>query len=444
MTKTRIEVLKDILLRLHNGASADSVQDEFNEHFTGVSAIEISLMEHELMNSDSGVTFEDVMKLCNVHANLFKGAIKTVEVEDSEHPGHPVQVFKQENLALRAAIIRVRRILDNYKKFENTPTQEAVLKGLGRQLDLLGQFDIHYKRKEELMFPIMERYGHDAPPKVMWGVDDQIRDLFSDALHEAHKLPNSDIEVVKEKFEKFVKEFEEMIFKEESILLMILLETFNQDDWLTIAKESDAYGYAIITPTEEWVPKRENFEEPVEEICQTEITEEGVMQKVITTPEGEITISFKPNKKEEKVVDRTTPQKFGKGYLSVDQADLILNHLPMEITFVNKDEIFQYYNDHCPEKDMIFKRTPSQVGRNVELCHPPKYLEKVKIIMQNLRDGKKDKYEMWFKSESRGKFVHVTYAGVYDENDEFQGVLEYVQDIAPYREIDSDYYREIE
>ena len=129
---------------------------------------------------------------------------------------------------------------------------------------------------------------------------------------------------------------------------MILLETFNQDDWLTIAKESDAYGYAIITPTEEWVPKRESFEEPVEEICQTEITEEGVMQKVISTPEGEITISFKPNKKEEQVVDRTTPQKFGKGYLSVDQADLILNHLPMEITFVNKDEIFQYYNDHCP------------------------------------------------------------------------------------------------
>ena len=443
MTKTRIEVLKDILLRLHNGASAESVQDEFNEHFTGVSAIEISLMEHELMNSDSGVTFEDVMKLCNVHANLFKGAIKTVEVEDSEHPGHPVQVFKQENLALRAAIIRVRRILDNYKNVENTPTQEVVIKGLGRQLALLGQFDIHYKRKEELMFPIMERYGHDAPPKVMWGVDDQIRDLFSDALHEAHKLPNSDIEVVKEKFEKFVKEFEEMIFKEESILLMILLETFNQDDWLTIAKESDAYGYAIITPTEEWVPKRESFEEPVEEICQTEITEEGVMQKVISTPEGEITISFKPNKKEEKVVDRTTPQKFGKGYLSVDQADLILNHLPMEITFVNKDEIFQYYNDHCPEKDMIFKRTPSQVGRNVELCHPPKYLEKVKIIMQNLRDGKKDKYEMWFNSESRGKFVHVVYAAVRNEQGEFEGVLEYVQDIQPYRDIDTDYNRDL-
>ena len=123
---------------------------------------------------------------------------------------------------------------------------------------------------------------------------------------------------------------------------------------------------------------------------------------------------------------------------------MILNHLPMEITFVNKDDIFQYYNDVAPFEEMIFKRTPSQVGRNVELCHPPKYLEKVKAIMQGLREGKKDKYEMWFKSESRGKFVHVTYAAVRDESGEFQGVLEYVQDIQPYREIDSEFYRGLE
>jgi len=106
MATKRIEVLRDILLRLHNGESAESVQAEFDEHFSGVSAIEISLMEHELMNSNSGVTFEDVMKLCNVHANLFKGAIKNVEVEDSEHPGHPVQVFKQENIKPKVPVLK--------------------------------------------------------------------------------------------------------------------------------------------------------------------------------------------------------------------------------------------------------------------------------------------------------------------------------------------------
>ena len=144
------------------------------------------------------------------------------------------------------------------------------------------------------------------------------------------------------------------------------------------------------------------------------------------------------------VLDRNSQQAFGNGYLSVEQANLILNHLPMEITFVNKDDIFQYYNDNTPADEMIFKRAPSQVGRNVELCHPPKYLEKVKAIMQGLREGKKDKYEMWFKSESRGKFVHVTYAAVHDQAGEFQGVLEYVQDIQAYREIDTDYFRGLE
>jgi len=212
MENNRIQILKEILLDLHHGASPESVQERFNQHFKGVSALEISMMEHELMSSEDGVTFEDVMSLCNVHANLFKGAIADVEVADADQEGHPVYVFKQENLALRAAIIRVRRIIDNYAKLDEGETKEAVLKGLLRQLQLLGQFDIHYKRKEELMFPIMEKYGHDAPPKVMWGVDDEIRDLFKLAKEEAEKLPNAEITVVKEKFEVFVKEFEEMIF----------------------------------------------------------------------------------------------------------------------------------------------------------------------------------------------------------------------------------------
>ena len=98
-------------------------------------------------------------------------------------------------------------------------------KGLVRQMGLVGQFDIHYQRKEELFFPIMERYGHDSPPKVMWGVDDQIRELFQTALATAKSLPEVPISSVKEAFEAFATEFESMIFKEESILLMILLES---------------------------------------------------------------------------------------------------------------------------------------------------------------------------------------------------------------------------
>ena len=341
MADERIEILKSILLDLHHGATAEEVQEQFNKHFTGVSAIEISLMEHELMNSDTGVTFEDVMSLCNVHANLFKGAVRDVEVADTDHPGHPVQIFKQENLALRAALMRVGRLLDTYTNSDEE-MQEEIRKGLKRQLSLVEQFERHYKRKEELMFPIMESYGHDSPPKVMWGVDDQIRELFQEAKTAAEDLSNLGIEQVRATFENFVAEFEAMIFKEESILLMILLESFTQDDWLKIAEESDAYGYAIIKPAEKWMPARQSFTEAEKETAEKtgseaaasdEFVSDGTIQQVIETPDGQVTISFKPKKKKaENNFDRQTQQPFGHGYLSVEEANLILNHLPMEIT----------------------------------------------------------------------------------------------------------------
>ncbi len=181
-----------------------------------------------------------------------------------------------------------------------------------------------------------------------------------------------------------------MIFKEEAILLMILLETFTQDDWLQVAEDSDAYGYAIVKPTAKWVPHREAFGEIAEQTAGSLAPQPaGSNQQIIDTPEGQFTITFTPKEKSESVQDRTSPQTFGNGYLSVEQANLILNHLPLELTFVNKDDIFQYYNDSHPVEDMIFKRTPSQIGRHVELCHPPKILDKVKKILNCSALGKR-------------------------------------------------------
>ena len=188
MENNRIQILKEILLDLHQGASPESVQERFNHHFKGVSALEIS------MASEDGVTFEDVMSLCNVHANLFKGAIADVEVADADQEGHPVYVFKQENLALRSAILRIRRIIENISKPENEDFKSDLVNGLRHQMSLLGQFHNHYTRKEKLFFPIMERYGHDSPPKGMWGVDDDIRKLFRDAETKLQELPKGDFE----------------------------------------------------------------------------------------------------------------------------------------------------------------------------------------------------------------------------------------------------------
>lgn len=478
MTK-RIEILKDILLKLHHGASPESVQALFNEHFTGVSAIEISLMEHELMNGDHGIGFEDVMKLCNVHANLFKDAIHEVAISDTEQPGHPVHTFKLENVALRAALIRVKRLLTAIKE-SDTAVEDGLLQGLDRQFQLLGQFKRHYDRKEAVIFPIMERYGHEAPPKVMWGVDDEIRELFDRAYQSFQHYPTVPIETTIEQFEIFETEFLEMIFKEESILLMILLETFSQDDWLQVEAESDAYGYAIIKPEAKWQPERVDFQN--QDMAKDENTTDNDIQKdapieaskpeynqaphkqseaanseqnegaapsqneattrTIETEDGTFTITFEPKQQSKDTISRDQLLPFGNGHLSVEQANLILNHLPIELTFVNKEDIFQYYNDHVPFEEMLFKRNPGQIGRHVELCHPPKLIERVKQIFEVLRSGQQDEVKMWFKRDDQ--FIHITYMAVRNSQGAFEGVLELVQDIQPYFDLETDMWRGIE
>ena len=141
-----------------------------------------------------------------------------MEVADADQEGHPVYVFKQENLALRSAILRIRRIIENISKPENEDFKSDLVNGLKHQMSLLGQFHNHYTRKEKLFFPIMERYGHDSPPKVMWGVDDDIRKLFRAAEAKLKELPDADLEEFSKSFEAFSEEFEAMIFKEEAIL----------------------------------------------------------------------------------------------------------------------------------------------------------------------------------------------------------------------------------
>ncbi len=311
-------------------------------------------------------------------------------------------------MALRTVLLRICRILDNIAKLDDSSILEQLIKGLRHQMNLLGQFDRHYTRKEQLFFPIMEAYGHGAPPVVMWEADDKIRDWFSEVKQAIDLFPTKTVAEIREHFDLFASEFEEMIFKEESILLIILLETFTQDDWLQIVKESDQYGYAIIKPLKEWRPVRNSFGEEneylsVEATSSQKITDDKTVT-VFETEQGTLSLSFTPKIPSSTVGDRYTSQAFGNGFLSVEQADLILNHLPMEITFVDKDDIFQYYNNHTSEREMIFKRNPSQIDRHLEACYSPRVVGKVKEIIKLLKSGQREKVTMWFKSEKREIF----------------------------------------
>lgn len=380
----RQEILKNLMLRLHAGEDKEVIQEEFNEVFDEISPYEIQLMERNLMSE--GITFAEIMSLCNVHANLMGSKVDTqTTVADFEQPGHPVHVMKMENLAIRGALDRVERLLVNFLETKDS----TIEKGLKRQISLLDQFENHYQRKEYAMFPIMEKKGITAPPKVMWGVHDQIRDLYRDFK----KALNDGKESTLEEFQIARDEMLEMIQKEENILIPMVEQVFHVDDWETIASQSPDYGYCIVKPEKEWAVKK-SFS-PVKEETQVE-------------SEGDIPLST--------------------GSLSLKELNLILNLLPMELSFVDAQNIVKYYNEGNGE-EKIFKRTPSAIGRDVILCHPPRVHETVQTIFEQLKSKQKEKEEMWFKTED--KMVHVTYHAVWDEEGKYMGCLEYVQDIKP-------------
>ena len=380
----RQEILKNLMLRLHAGEDKEVIQEEFNEVFDEISPYEIQLMERNLMSE--GITFAEIMSLCNVHANLMGSKVNTqTTVADFEQPGHPVHVMKMENLAIRGALDRVERLLVNFLETKDS----TIEKGLRRQISLLDQFENHYQRKEYAMFPLMEKKGITAPPKVMWGVHDQIRDMYNDFK----KALNDGKESTLEEFQIARDEMLEMIQKEENILIPMVEQVFHVDDWETIASQSPDYGYCIVKPEKEWAVKK-SFS-PVKEETQVE-------------SEGDIPLST--------------------GSLSLKELNLILNLLPMELSFVDAQNIVKYYNEGNGE-EKIFKRTPSAIGRDVILCHPPRVHETVQTIFEQLKSKQKEKEEMWFKTED--KMVHVTYHAVWDEEGKYMGCLEYVQDIKP-------------
>lgn len=392
ITNERQERLKNLILRLHEGESEEVIKEEFKEHFETVSPLEISVMERKLMKEE-GLSAENIMKLCNVHVAVMADFVSNPEniPNDFSRPGHPVYVLKEENLALEAALMRIRNLLEVYIE---APSDE-IKAGLRKQIDLLWDFDKHYTRKEMSFFPIMERQGNTAPPQVMWGVDDQIRDQYK-AFKTAFLVDEMD--QLMPLFSELEYEMQEMFVKEESILIPMVTEAFNEDDWIAIADEMDEIGYCIVEPLEKWKPVRQKEE--------VDITEEA---------KGRL--------------------KLGTGSLSHKELDLILNKLPLEITFVDKDHIVKYY-DNGPEEKLL-ARTPSAIGRDMLNCHPPRVHETVKQLVHDLETGVKDSQQAWYKRED-GVFVFIDYIAIRDEEGSFLGILETVQDISKFTKLDSD------
>ena len=248
----RQKVLKELIMELHKGKSVDQVKERFAKLIEGVTASEISEMEQNLIME--GMPVEEVQRLCDVHAEVFKGSIEDIHkpVEASEIPGHPIHTIRIENKQIEKLIEEDLKPLLGDLESSGDKTR---LPELAEMMEKLWQIDKHYSRKENLLFPYLEKYGITAPPKVMWGVDDEIRN----GIKEIRRLLEDDsvsIPTLVQSARETINKTSEMIFKEENILIPMAVDTLTEDEWLGIAKESGEIGYTLIDPPPEWVPER--------------------------------------------------------------------------------------------------------------------------------------------------------------------------------------------
>jgi len=382
----RQDVIKQVIKQLHEGKTVEEVKQQFEVAFAGVSAIEISEAEGALIAE--GLPVSEIQHLCDVHAAVFKGSIEEIHqvTDQTQILGHPANTLKRENR-------EIEKILDKQiKPYLANLTNDNSLRRLREGLEHLSQIGIHYLKKENLLFPYMEQYGITAPPKVMWGVDDEIRAQLKDVKKVLTGALENSTDWV-QKIESLMDRITEMIFKEENILLPMLLETLTQDEWKRIADESDEIGY-LVEKVPVWNPTIEN---------KAEIKEEMSTPGVLTLPSG---------------------------VLKTEEVIRMLDVLPFDITFVDKDDIVKYFSQGT---ERIFPRTKAIIGRNVSNCHPPASVHIVEKIVEDFKNGIKDHEDFWINMGE--KFILIRYYAVRSEKGEYLGVLEVTQDIKPIQEI---------
>jgi len=390
----RQKVLKELIEELHRGKTVEEVKPRFEELIKGgVTTSEITEMEAALVAE--GMPVEEIQRLCDVHAAVFKGSIQEIHgtVRPQDIPGHPVHTFIQENRAIEELMAEIQNDLEEFRKDDSKSNLKKLIKGF----DKLWEIDRHYFRKENLLFPYLEKYGITTPPKVMWGVDDEIRADIKLVINLLNDY-NGDREELTEKAEYALERVKEMIFKEESILLPLAVDTLSEDEWMNIQKASDDAGYTLIKPKAKWKPARVDVEEKAREEGE-EPADDGYIE-------------------------------FDAGIMTPEETNAVLNTLPLDLTFVDKDGIVKWFS---MGKERIFARPKTVLGREVKNCHPPASVHIVEKIVEDLRTGRKDHEDFWIRFKDH--FAYIRYFAVRDKKGKFLGVLEVTQDIKPIQEI---------
>jgi hypothetical protein len=386
-------MLKEIVKQLHDGVPPQEVKEKFKQILKDTSSEDIAKIEQELVKE--GMPREELQRLCDVHLAVFGEQLEKQELQTP--PGHPISILMEEHKILTQ---RAERLGILAKMIEEACDVVYVGDVLTEVQGIVKDFvdaEKHYLREENVLFPMLEKHGITEPPAIMWMEHNQIRDIkkrLRSLVENWNAISFYDFKTqLGEVAKPLCSILPSHFFKENNILFPAALQVVTSEEWEEARKEFDEIGYCCFTPSHVTVA------------LQTE------KRKTQTPPEGLL--------------------QFETGSLSKEEAEAILDTLPIDISFIDKDDRVKYFNK---AEKRIFVRTKAVIGRTVQMCHPQESVHIVNRIIEAFRKGEKDSAEFWITLDNR--LVHIRYFAVRDKDGKYLGTMEVTQDLTDIKKIE--------
>ncbi|MEM3041526.1 MAG: DUF438 domain-containing protein [Nitrososphaerota archaeon] len=399
-SEDRKKLLKEIIKQLHSGLPPHEAKEKFRHILEGVSPLEIAKVEQELV--EEGVSRDDLQQLCDLHLEIFKEQLQKQQVETA--PESPVGILRGEHEALQKLLDKFAGIVEKVQMAKDLGVIAGEIKELQHiSADFLDA-EKHYLREENVLFPVLEKHGITEPPAIMWMEHNQLREKKKQLRSLVENHDKIGLEELKTRLNDIAGALSRIlsshIYKENNILFPTALRVVTGQEWQEIRKEFDEIGYCCFTPRD-LISKRDIATLKRHE-AEESVASEGILQ-------------------------------FETGSLSKEEVEALLNTLPVDITFVDKDDTVKYFSKG---EKRIFVRTKAVLGRKVQLCHPQKSIHIVNRIIEAFKKGEKDVAEFWI--QLGGRFIHIRYFAVRAKDGKYLGTMEVTQDITDIKRIEGE------
>lgn len=393
----KLSLLKEKIRQIGNESDSQSVSEELKSLLNEVSYEDVIKVEQELF--EEGINRDKMLELCDLHTAALKGLLNP-EAKVNETSGHPVHTFKKENQSVKREIEILQTHFNNVNKMSAEINADEIFFAIRSSFNNLMDIEKHYLRKENLLFPFLEKYGITGPSTVMWGKHDQTREMLKNCINVMNSTERPTAEdlqsIIELVIKPAVKSIDEMIYKEEKILFPMSLDTLKQEDWMQVYNQSDEIGYCLYSPTHKWHPENIN---------------DSALSEIIDN----------------------TKIKLPTGMFNLGELKALFNTMPLDLTFVDKDDNVRFFSHG---EDRIFQRNKAILGRKVQYCHPPSSVHIVEKILNDFKNGVQDKASFWINFKER--FIYISYYAVRDEAKNYLGTLEVTQDLTELRKLEGE------